>query len=198
MKAKEILKKNLSVSIEAKTKLFSDEESLEMFNSAIEALLSTYKKGGRLFLAGNGGSAADSQHLAAEFIGRQVFDRDPLPAEALTTDTSTLTAIANDYGYENWLKAAIRYYTKTNDLVVLLSVSGESKNLINAASFCKKKKIKLITITGATKNNSLSKKGTINYWINSKAYNIVETVQMAILASIVDRIIGKSEYSSNL
>ena len=77
-------------------------------------------------------------------------------------------------------------------------MSGESKNLINAASFCKKKKIKLITITGATKNNSLSKKGTINYWINSKAYNIVETVQMAILASIVDRIIGKSEYSSNL
>ena len=103
-----------------------------------------------------------------------------------------------DYGYENWLKAAIKYYVKANDLVVLLSVSGKSKNLVNAANFCKKKKIKLITITGAKKNNPLSQKGIINYWINSKAYNIVETLQMAILASIVDRIIGKSEYSSNL
>ena len=96
------------------------------------------------------------------------------------------------------VKAAIKYYVKANDLVVLLSVSGKSKNLINAANFCKKKKIKFITITGAKKNNPLSKKGIINYWINSKAYNIVETLQMAILASIVDRIIGKSEYSSNL
>ena len=83
-------------------------------------------------------------------------------------------------------------------MVILLSVSGESKNLINAASLCKKKKINLITITGAKKKNSLSKKGIINYWINSKAYNIVETVQMLILVSIVDKIIGRSEYSSSL
>ena len=70
--------------------------------------------------------------------------------------------------------------------------------MINAANFCKQKKIKLITITGAKKNNLLSQKGNINYWINSKAYNIVEVVQMTILASIVDKIIGKSEYSSHL
>ena len=152
----------------------------------------TSKKGGTTYIAGNGGSASTASHMSTDLTKNAKIK------SMSFNDVNLITCFANDYGYENWLKAAIRYYTKTNDLVVLLSVSGESKNLINAASFCKKKKIKLITITGATKNNSLSKKGTINYWINSKAYNIVETVQMAILASIVDRIIGKSEYSSNL
>ena len=113
-------------------------------------------------------------------------------------DVNLITCFSNDYGYENWLKAAVKYYVKSNDLVILLSVSGESKNLINAANLCKKRKIKLITITGANKKNSLSKKGIINYWINSKAYNIVETVQMVLLVSIVDKIIGRSEYSSSL
>ena len=148
MKAKEILKKNLSVSIEAKTKLFSDEESLEMFNSAIEALLSTYKKGGRLFLAGNGGSAADSQHLAAEFIGRQVFDRDPLPAEALTTDTSTLTAIANDYGYEKVFSRQLEANATSKDMFLAITTSGNSPNIIEALDFCRDNNIKSILFTG--------------------------------------------------
>ena len=150
------------------------------------------KKGGTTYIAGNGGSASTASHMSTDLTKNAKIK------SMSFNDVNLITCFANDYGYENWLKAAIRYYTKTNDLVVLLSVSGESKNLINAASFCKKKKIKLITITGATKNNSLSKKGTINYWINSKAYNIVEVVQMTILASIVDKIIGKSEYSSHL
>ena len=73
-------------------------------------------------------------------------------------DANLITCFANDYGYENWLKAAIKYYVKANDLVVLLSVSGKSKNLINAANFCKKKKIKFITITGAKKITHYLKK----------------------------------------
>jgi len=148
MNAKEILIKNLSVSIEAKTKLFSDEESLNVFSSAIETLLSTYKNGGKLFLAGNGGSAADSQHLAAEFISRLVFDRNPLPAEALTTDTSTLTAIANDYGYEKVFSRQLEANATSKDMFLAITTSGNSPNIIEALDFCRENNIKSILFTG--------------------------------------------------
>ena len=161
-------------------------------NLIYKMIKDTSKKGGIIYIAGNGGSASTSSHMSTDLTKNAKIK------SMSFNDTNLITCFANDYGYENWLKAAIKYYVKPKDLVVLLSVSGKSKNLVNAANFCKKKKIKFITITGAKKNNPLSRKGIINYWINSKAYNIVETLQMAILASIVDRIIGKSEYSSNL
>ena len=94
MNPKSILEKNLTLSIESKNIFLQDKENLNSFKSAVENLLETYKGGGRLFLAGNGGSAADSQHIAAEFVSRLVYDRPALPAEALTVDTSALTAIA--------------------------------------------------------------------------------------------------------
>tara|TARA_Y100000590_G_scaffold27501_1_gene30837 strand:+ start:13364 stop:13918 length:555 start_codon:yes stop_codon:yes gene_type:complete len=166
-----------------------DEHKINLIYKMIK---NTSKKGGIIYIAGNGGSASTSSHMSTDLTKNAKIK------SMSFNDTNLITCFANDYGYENWLKAAIKYYVKRNDLVVLLSVSGKSKNLINAANFCKKKKIKFITMTGAKKNNPLSQKGIINYWIDSKAYNIVETLQMAILASIVDRIIGKSEYSSNL
>ena len=166
-----------------------DERKINLIYKMIK---DTSKKGGIIYIAGNGGNASTSSHMCTDLTKNAKIK------SMSFNDANLITCFANDYGYENWLKAAIKYYVKANDLVVLLSVSGKSKNLINAANFCKKKKIKFITITGAKKNNPLSQKGIINYWIDSKAYNIVETLQMAILASIVDRIIGKSEYSSNL
>ena len=161
-------------------------------NSICKLIKNTSKNRGTIYFAGNGGSASTASHMSTDLTKNAKIK------SMSFNDVNLITCFSNDYGYENWLKAAIRYYTKPNDLIVLLSVSGESKNLINAANFCKRKKIKLITITGAKKNNLLSQKGNINYWINSKAYNIVEVVQMTILASIVDKIIGKSEYSSHL
>ena len=161
-------------------------------NSICKLIKNTSKNGGTIYLAGNGGSASTASHMSTDLTKNAKIK------SMSFNDVNLITCFSNDYGYENWLKAALKYYTKLNDLIVLLSVSGESKNLINAANFCKQKKIKLITITGAKKNNLLSQKGNINYWINSKAYNIVEVVQMTILASIVDKIIGKSEYSSHL
>tara|TARA_Y100000294_G_scaffold171362_1_gene184709 strand:+ start:212 stop:784 length:573 start_codon:yes stop_codon:yes gene_type:complete len=161
-------------------------------NSICKLIKNTSKKRGVIYLAGNGGSASTASHMSTDLTKNAKIK------SMSFNDVNLITCFSNDYGYKNWLKAAIKYYTKPNDLIILLSVSGESKNLINAANFCKQKKIKLITITGAKKNNLLSQKGNINYWINSKAYNIVEVVQMTILASIVDRIIGKSEYPSNL
>ena len=101
MNPAEILLKNLKFSIDSKVSFLDDVANINSFRLAVDSLLKTYRSGGRLFLAGNGGSAADSQHLAAEFVSRLVYDRPALPAEALTTDTSALTAIANDYGFED-------------------------------------------------------------------------------------------------
>ena len=166
-----------------------DKDKIDLIYKLIK---DTSKNKGTIYLAGNGGSASTASHISTDLTKNA-------KVKATTfNDVNLITCFSNDYGYENWLKAAVKYYVKSNDLVILLSVSGESKNLINAANLCKKRKIKLITITGANKKNSLSKKGIINYWINSKAYNIVETVQMLILVSIVDKIIGRSEYSSSL
>ena len=148
MRAQEILKKNLSLSIEAKKSLLFDEHNLTAFNSAVDALLHTYKDGGKLYLAGNGGSAADSQHLAAEFISKLVLERNPLAAEALTVDTSTLTAIANDYGYENVFSRQLEANATSKDMFLAITTSGNSKNLLKALEFCKKNKIRSILFTG--------------------------------------------------
>ena len=161
-------------------------------NSICKLIKNTSKKRGVIYLAGNGGSASTASHMSTDLTKNAKIK------SMSFNDVNLITCFSNDYGYENWLNAAIKYYVKLSDLVILLSVSGESKNLLNAANFCNKEKIKLVTITGANEGNSLSKMGTINYWINSKAYNIVETVQMLILVSIIDKIIGRSEYSSNL
>jgi D-sedoheptulose 7-phosphate isomerase len=95
------LKDNLKLSIEAKKALLESNEILKVFSEAVDTIVGRYKKGGRLYIAGNGGSAADAQHLAAEFVSKLARDRLPLAAEALTVDTSILTAIGNDYGYDS-------------------------------------------------------------------------------------------------
>ena len=96
------------------------------------------------------------------------------------------------------MEKAIKYYVDKNDIIILISASGNSKNLLKAANFCKKYKLKLITLTGFKKNNKLSKKGMINLWINSMSYNIVEILHFIVLANIVDLIIGKKIYKSNV
>jgi D-sedoheptulose 7-phosphate isomerase len=95
----------LTASIEAKQKLLNDSIAFDIFNKATDVVIASYKRSGRLYIAGNGGSAADAQHLAAEFVSKLARDRAPLAAEALTVDSSIITAIGNDYGFENILNA---------------------------------------------------------------------------------------------
>ncbi len=148
MNPKSILKKNLALSIESKNAFLQDKENLNSFESAVKDLLQVYKEGGRLFLAGNGGSAADSQHLAAEFVSRLVYDRPALPAEALTVDTSALTAIANDYGYESVFSRQLEANAREKDMFLAITTTGNSPNLNQALKFCKTKNIKTILFTG--------------------------------------------------
>ena len=148
MNPKSILEKNLTLSIESKNIFLQDKANLNSFKLAVEDLLEIYKGGGRLFLAGNGGSAADSQHLAAEFVSRLVYDRPALPAEALTVDTSALTAIANDYGYENVFSRQLEANASEKDMFLAITTTGNSPNLTKALEFCKTNNIKTILFTG--------------------------------------------------
>lgn len=103
-----------------------------------------------------------------------------------------ITCFADDYRYENWIKKAIEFYLDKDDVLILVSSSGQSKNIINAAKFAKKKGIILITFSGFKKNNPLSKIGKINIWVNSKVYNHVENIHQIQLLSIAD-LIAKSK-----
>lgn len=101
-------------------------------------------------------------------------------------ESDLITCFAKDYGCENWIKKAIEFYLDSDDLLILVSSSGKSKNIINAANFANKMKINLITFSGFEKSNPLNKKGKINIWVNSKIYNHVENTHQIQLLSIAD------------
>ena len=109
-----------------------------------------------------------------------------------------LTCFSNDFGYEKWVEKCIEYYGDEHDVVILISAGGTSENMINGAKKAKEMKFdKIITLTGNDKDNKLSKLGDVNFWIESKAYNLIENAHQALLLSLVDLIIGKSEYPPN-
>ena len=131
------LRKNLHASIEAKHQLLADDHCLDLFSKAVETVVSRYKLGGRIYIAGNGGSAADAQHLAAEFVSKLKRDRAPLPAEALTVDSSILTAIGNDYGYDMVFARQLAGKATSNDVFLGITTSGHSPNILKALEQCR-------------------------------------------------------------
>lgn len=143
-----ILEKNILEAIDAQKVLLTDEELILTFRRATEHVTSCYQKGGRIYIAGNGGSAADSQHLAAEFVSKLARDRNPLPAEALTTDSSILTAIGNDYGFEHVFSRQLSAKLQSNDVFLGITTSGQSPNILRALQACRAKGIKTIVFTG--------------------------------------------------
>jgi D-sedoheptulose 7-phosphate isomerase len=117
--------------------------------AAAEAMITTLRAGGKIMLCGNGGSAADAQHLAAELVGRYLKDRAPLAALALTVDTSALTAIANDYAFEEVFARQVTGLGRPGDLLLALSTSGDSANVVAAVAAARAKGIATIALTGA-------------------------------------------------
>lgn len=144
----EILKHNLQASIQAKQDLLASATLIEAFTRATEEVVKRYKAGGRLYIAGNGGSAADAQHLAAEFISKLARDRAPLPAEALTTDSSILTAIGNDYGYEQVFARQIAGKATEKDAFLAITTSGVSPSILRALEQCRRQKVLSVLFTG--------------------------------------------------
>jgi D-sedoheptulose 7-phosphate isomerase len=148
LSAIKILKKNLTASIQAKKNFLLNDQQMTLFNNAVQEVVERYRRGGRLYIAGNGGSAADAQHLAAEFVSKLAHDRAPLAAEALTVDTSVLTAIGNDYGYDKIFSRQIAGKMTDKDIFLGITTSGQSQNILNALDTCRQMGIPTIVFTG--------------------------------------------------
>jgi len=142
------LKASLQASIEGKQAMLRDEKQLAIFAQAVDWVVSCYRQGGRLYIAGNGGSAADAQHLATEFVSKLARPRAALPAEALTVDTSTITAIGNDFGFEFVFSRQIEGKCGPKDLFLGITTSGESLNIVRALEACRKQNVKSIVLSG--------------------------------------------------
>ena len=154
----------------------SDKEFLKFIN-----LLENVKKNNtKVIFIGNGGSAAMGSHSSVDFTKT-------CKIRAINfNEADLITCFANDYGYENWVKEALKSYANKDDLVIAISSSGQSKNIHNAAKYCKRNKIKLVTFTGFKKTNPVKKFGNVNFWVNSSKYNIVEMIHHIWILMAVD------------
>jgi D-sedoheptulose 7-phosphate isomerase len=144
------ISKLLLASIEVKKAAVADEALLGRTHAVVEVLTTAFRNGNKVLFCGNGGSAADAQHLAAEFSGRFYKDRTPLPAEALHVNTSYITAVANDYGYDVVYSRMIDGIGQPGDVLVSFSTSGNSVNILKAMESAKKKGMVNVAFTGAT------------------------------------------------
>jgi len=154
-------------------------ENTTEIEKAISTVLDSLNNGKKIIFCGNGGSAGDSQHLAAELMGRYKIDRAPLAAIALTVDTSAITAIGNDYGYENVFSRQLKGIGSEGDTLFAISTSGNSKNIICAAEEARKMGIKVIGLTGK-KQNKLSGKSDICIHASSEETNHIQEMHIAI------------------
>ena len=159
--------------------------TLEKFRELAIAIKDSKSK---LIFAGNGASAAISAHGAVDFTKQA-------KVRAITfNEADLITCYANDFGYDNWISEAISSYCNAGDAVVLISVSGESPSVVNAAKRAKKIGLKVVTFTGRSKDNSLRQEGDINFWVDSHAYNIVECIHMIWLTTVIDAVVGNAVY----
>ena len=182
------LKKNKKSFIKILKNFSFEKEILKTSKLFNECSLSNNK----VIFLGNGGSASIASHASVDLTKNAKI------RSVNFNEADLITCFANDFGHENWMKEALRMYCDINDVVVLISSSGNSQNIVNAAKWCKKSNLNFITLTGNSFNNPLKKtnKNGINFWINSKAYNHIELMHLFILLSVVDLIIGKNVYKA--
>ena len=157
---------------------------------SINYIKNSINSGGKIIFFGNGGSASDSQHLCAEFVGRYKKDRSPLAAISLNTDTSILTAVANDMGYEKVFERQVEALAKKEDVIFAISTSGSSKNVINAVVAGKKKGIKIIALTGK-KDSELSNLSDVSIKVPSDKVNHIQEMHI-IIGHFICEIIEKN------
>ncbi len=168
---------------------FNSDEIIKKLINLKKIFITTKKRRKKILIFGNGGSAAIASHFSVDLTKN---------AKIRCTnynESDLITCFSNDFGYERWVEMAIKYYGNKGDVLIVISSSGKSKNMINACIAAKKKKFsKIITLTGHSVNNSVKKLGDINLWVNSKAYNYIENIHQFWLLSLVDLVIGKKNY----
>lgn len=145
------IKEQIKSSIEVKQAIFNDNTLLNNIDKAAQVLVNTYKNGCKVLIAGNGGSAGDAQHVAGELVNKLYFDRPGLSCIALSTDTSVLTAVGNDYGFDRIFLRQIEANGNSGDVFIGISTSGNSENIVKAMEFCKTRNIITIGLSGAEK-----------------------------------------------
>ena len=155
MEFNKLLKRNIENLSSINAKFIDHSDNRKNFSIVLKEIINSYKKGGRLYVAGNGGSASDSQHFVAELVCKLSKDRISIPAEALTTDTSVITSIANDYSFDQIFARQLSGKLRPHDVFLGISTSGNSPNIINAFKEAKNKKNKSILLTGSNGGESL-------------------------------------------
>jgi len=156
-----------------------------LIEQSVQLIQRSIQNNSKVYIVGNGGSASIASHVSVDFVKVA-----KVPSSTFNNSNLT-TCFANDYGYENWVVEAIKAYTNINDLIILISSSGTSKNIVNAAQYCKDNNIDLITLSGFTKDNHLSTLGNVNFHIESTEYNYIEMSHHIILLALVDIFVKK-------
>ena len=157
-----------------------DKFDTDLIEQSVMLIDKCRKQGGKVYIVGNGGSSSIASHVSVDFA--KVAE---VPSDTFN-NANLITCFANDYGHDNWVSEAIKAYKNEKDMLILISSSGTSKNIVNAASYCNNKPIPLITLSGFKSDNPLSKLGNVNMHVESDSYNFIEMSHHIILVSIVD------------
>ena len=158
------------------------EKDISNLDEAVLMMERTRVRRGKVLIAGNGGSAAMASHVSVDLTKTSKL------RAVNFNEADLITCFANDYGHENWISSALEFYADPNDLVILISSSGKSMNIVNAANKAKQMNLGLITFSGFSPDNPLRKMGDLNFWANSTIYNIIEMTHHAWLLAVVDKL----------
>ena len=158
----DIVKAQIQASIDTKTSLLSDDTLMQQIFDLAERCTAALRAGGKIIFCGNGGSFADAQHLSAEFTSRFLFDRPGLASVALGTNSSAMTAIGNDYGYENVFSREIESMANPTDVIIAITTSGNSSNILKALEAAKARKVFTVVLTGSGRGRLAKDAVTLN------------------------------------
>jgi len=168
-----------------------DKRIIDQLEKVAHLLKVVHNDGKKTIIFGNGGSAAIASHFSVDLTknaGLRCIN---------CNESDLITCFANDYGFEHWVEKAVDFYGDDGDLLIVISSSGKSKNMLNGVKAARNGKFRaVVTFSGFAQDNPLSKLGDINLWVNSRAYNFVENIHQIWLLAIVDLIIGSREYSA--
>ena len=165
---------------------------LENLSFFAQSLKKMHSHGNKAIIVGNGGSAAIASHFSVDLT------KNARIRCVNFNEADLITCFANDYGFDNWMKEAVNFYGDEGDVLIAISSSGKSKDIINGCISARENNFsKIVTFSGFDENNPLNNYGDLNFWIDSKAYNFVENIHQFWLLAVVDLIIGKSEYPAN-
>lgn len=169
-------------------RLIMEDEAAEKIEQVAEFLTVRHASHGKILIFGNGASAALASHAGADFTKQA-----GIPTQTFH-DPALITAFANDFGYDKWMEKAASFFAKSDDTIILISVSGESPSVVNTARWAKSLGLPVIALSGRSSENSLSKSADFSLRVPSHAYNVVESIHGIWLTAIIDKIIGQAVY----